>query len=555
MNQHGPARWCTHQAPPHALVGLRRRCWWLGGRPRRPLAESDTTPESSAEADAITLTPLVLDLTPLARERRARSSCPSSCAARDRCDQPRPQRRTPLRSRRLPATVEPPDEPLTVRTTPPAVIIPAIGDVTSGPEQLATPPVENVLPHSAGRAGSEVSSGRSCCAAPDAGPALAAPAAPAPDAGPALAAPAAPAPDAATAPSITDPLPEIQEATPVVEPGGHCFLRSRFRSPAPAQPHRSSSIRPPSLRHRLRQPQRRNEATRLQARRHARRARRPRRRRSGLRPGRTCSPESGTTPPSLRRGGRNGQRRRVRRTAGDRRRADRRIRRPHSDPVRVAAPRGVGPVAGARTRERTSSTMQRWPSKSPDGRTRSTRPSTARCTTTSVSPVPNSTHSSCRRWQRHHSTSSSDGRSNSPSGLSTLLQRRRQRCFVRARAVQRVVDASRVRCRRCRARQQTWHCRPVIGYRCWRRTSSPSSSSVLTATDATKPARRPRNRRAGDPRWRRPVDRNGSRRCSTATSSSLLPLPRIVPSGISCSPGISTPEPPTTPVKQWSRTR
>ena len=57
------------------------------------------------------------------------------------------------------------DESLTIRTTPPAVIVPAIGDVTSGPDQIAS-----------------------------------------------LAAPPAAAP---SAPAVSDALPQIQEATPV----------------------------------------------------------------------------------------------------------------------------------------------------------------------------------------------------------------------------------------------------------------------------------------------------------------------------------------------------
>ena len=70
------------------------------------------------------------------------------------------------------------EEPVAIRTTPPAVIVPAIGDVTSGPDSLATP-----------------------------APAEPAPAEPAP----AEPAPAEPAP---AEPEI-DALPVIQEATPV----------------------------------------------------------------------------------------------------------------------------------------------------------------------------------------------------------------------------------------------------------------------------------------------------------------------------------------------------
>ncbi|HUS42177.1 MAG TPA: hypothetical protein VMY16_05895 [Ilumatobacteraceae bacterium] len=74
-----------------------------------------------------------------------------------------------------------PDEPPTVRTTPPAVIVPAIGDVTSGPDQIAAP-------------------------ATPATPAVPPAPAPATDlAVPEVAVPAAP----------VTALPEIQEATPV----------------------------------------------------------------------------------------------------------------------------------------------------------------------------------------------------------------------------------------------------------------------------------------------------------------------------------------------------
>ena len=78
------------------------------------------------------------------------------------------------------------EEPVTVRTTPPAVIVPAIGDVTSGPDELAPAPAPTSVP------------------------------APAPAADP------APAPAPATAPAtvepVTDVLPQIPEATPVFEP-------------------------------------------------------------------------------------------------------------------------------------------------------------------------------------------------------------------------------------------------------------------------------------------------------------------------------------------------
>ena len=225
--------------------------------------ESDTAPASIAEDDAITLTPLELDLTPLTETDEPSVELPVVFAPLEIDVTPQPAAPDAPAFPPTPATIEPPDEPLTVRSTPPAVIVPAIGDVTSGPEQLATPPVENVPAALAAPAAPGPDAAPALAApaapAPDAGPALAAPAAPAPDAGPALAAPAAPAPDAATAPSITDPLPEIQEATPVVEPSAPLLpsipIPVPSSSPAASFEFDSASVAPAPIR----QPQRRTK--------------------------------------------------------------------------------------------------------------------------------------------------------------------------------------------------------------------------------------------------------------------------------------------------------
>ncbi len=92
-----------------------------------------------------------------------------------------------------PQAVEPPvvDEPMTVRTTPPVVIVPALGDVTSGPDQLAPLPAV-------------------------------------------IAAPPAPAPTPARTPApTTDVLPQIQQATPVVEHGGPLLPSIPAAAPRP----------------------------------------------------------------------------------------------------------------------------------------------------------------------------------------------------------------------------------------------------------------------------------------------------------------------------------
>jgi hypothetical protein len=97
---------------------------------------------------------------------------------------------TPTDARAVPHPPSPPvpatpeiEEPVTIRTTPPAVIVPAIGDVTSGPDSLATP--ASVDPASVEPASVE--------------PALA-------DASAVVSTPAAPE---------IDDLPVIREATPV----------------------------------------------------------------------------------------------------------------------------------------------------------------------------------------------------------------------------------------------------------------------------------------------------------------------------------------------------
>jgi hypothetical protein len=83
------------------------------------------------DAEPITLTPLSLDLgAPIPLDEPAVG-----------VDVPATQfHPAPLDAAASPAPLGPPpreEDPLAIRTTPPAVIVPAIGDVTSGPESLS----------------------------------------------------------------------------------------------------------------------------------------------------------------------------------------------------------------------------------------------------------------------------------------------------------------------------------------------------------------------------------------------------------------------------------
>ncbi len=94
------------------------------------------------------------------------------------------------------------DEAITIRTTPPAVIVPALGDVTSGPDRVVPDPAPPPAPM----------------------PAAAPPPAPVHASTQAQASEPAPAPDSASdstvasiqVPPVTEALPQIREATPVV---------------------------------------------------------------------------------------------------------------------------------------------------------------------------------------------------------------------------------------------------------------------------------------------------------------------------------------------------
>jgi hypothetical protein len=109
--------------------------------------------------EPVTLAPLTLELSPPDDEAVAESPItfeplqldsperlPMASASKPAPPPAPPATGTPTPTREV---VEPPeaDEPMTVRTTPPVVIVPALGDVTSGPEQLAPAPL--AAPHSA----------------------------------------------------------------------------------------------------------------------------------------------------------------------------------------------------------------------------------------------------------------------------------------------------------------------------------------------------------------------------------------------------------------------
>jgi hypothetical protein len=100
------------------------------------------------------------------------------------------------------------DEPVVIRTAPPTVIVPAIGDVTSGPDSLAPAPSSAPTPAPA--------------------PAVA-PASP-----PASAPSPTPSATPADAPPHHDALPEIREATPVIDPGSPLLPSVPIPTPRPA---------------------------------------------------------------------------------------------------------------------------------------------------------------------------------------------------------------------------------------------------------------------------------------------------------------------------------
>ena len=160
----------------------------------QPAAAPAAPPTAAAAAvvESVTLAPLALDLSspaeldspavdaPVAIEPMHLESPPAVATTLA----PTPESPTPETTPSTLAESPIADEPTTIRTTPPAVIVPALGDVTSGPDQLT----------------------------------------------PAAVAASAPTPVAPT----TDALPEIQEATPVVYTGGPLLPSVPAAVPRPA---------------------------------------------------------------------------------------------------------------------------------------------------------------------------------------------------------------------------------------------------------------------------------------------------------------------------------